>query len=70
VNGITITTDYIIEGAHADPAHQSAVKSAFELAFNVPDSPQVRCTQPATVPFNTLGYLFSAVVKHPVTVAG
>jgi hypothetical protein len=26
-------------------------------------------TQPATVPFNTLGYLFSAVVKHPVTVA-
>jgi hypothetical protein len=27
-------------------------------------------TQPATVPFNTLGYLFWAVVKHPVTVAG
>jgi DMSO/TMAO reductase YedYZ molybdopterin-dependent catalytic subunit len=27
-------------------------------------------TQPASVPFNTLGYLFSAVVKHPVTVAG
>jgi DMSO/TMAO reductase YedYZ molybdopterin-dependent catalytic subunit len=26
-------------------------------------------TQPATVPFNTLGYLFWAVVKHPVTVA-
>jgi hypothetical protein len=23
----------------------------------------------ATVPFNTLGYLFWAVVKHPVTVA-
>jgi len=27
-------------------------------------------TQPATVPFNTLGYLFAAVVKHPVTVTG
>jgi DMSO/TMAO reductase YedYZ molybdopterin-dependent catalytic subunit len=27
-------------------------------------------TQPATVPFNTLGYLFWATVKHPVTVAG
>lgn len=27
-------------------------------------------TQPATVPFNALGYLFWAVVKHPVTVAG
>jgi DMSO/TMAO reductase YedYZ molybdopterin-dependent catalytic subunit len=26
-------------------------------------------TQPATVPFNTLGYLFWAIVKHPVTVA-
>jgi DMSO/TMAO reductase YedYZ molybdopterin-dependent catalytic subunit len=26
-------------------------------------------TQPATVPFNTLGYLFWAAVKHPVTVA-
>jgi DMSO/TMAO reductase YedYZ molybdopterin-dependent catalytic subunit len=26
-------------------------------------------TQPATVPFNTLGYLFWAVVKQPVTVA-
>jgi hypothetical protein len=26
-------------------------------------------TQPATVPFNTPGYLFWAVVKHPVTVA-
>lgn len=26
-------------------------------------------TQPATVPFNTFGYLFGAVVKHPVTVA-
>ena len=26
-------------------------------------------TQPATVPFNTLGYLFWATVKHPVTVA-
>jgi DMSO/TMAO reductase YedYZ molybdopterin-dependent catalytic subunit len=26
-------------------------------------------TQPATVPFNTLGYLFGATVKHPVTVA-
>jgi hypothetical protein len=26
-------------------------------------------TQPATVPFNTLGYLFSAIVNHPVTVA-
>lgn len=25
--------------------------------------------QPATVPVNTLGYLFGAVVKHPVTVA-
>ena len=25
-------------------------------------------TQPATVPFNTLGYLFWAVVNHPVTV--
>ncbi|HTX12906.1 MAG TPA: sulfite oxidase [Solirubrobacteraceae bacterium] len=28
------------------------------------------CTQPATVPFNTHGYLFSAVVKHAVTVVG
>jgi DMSO/TMAO reductase YedYZ molybdopterin-dependent catalytic subunit len=27
-------------------------------------------TQPATVPFNTHGYLFWAVVKHPVTVTG
>jgi DMSO/TMAO reductase YedYZ molybdopterin-dependent catalytic subunit len=27
-------------------------------------------TQPTTVPFNTLGYLFSVVVTHPVTVAG
>jgi hypothetical protein len=27
-------------------------------------------TQPTTVPFNTLGYLFPAVVNHPVTVAG
>jgi DMSO/TMAO reductase YedYZ molybdopterin-dependent catalytic subunit len=26
-------------------------------------------TQPATVPFNSLGYLFWAVIKHPVTVA-
>ena len=26
-------------------------------------------TQPDTVPFNTGGYLFGAVVKHPVTVA-
>jgi len=26
-------------------------------------------TQPATVPFNTLGYLFWATVKHPITVA-
>ena len=25
--------------------------------------------QPAAVPFNTLGDLFGAVVKHPVTVA-
>jgi hypothetical protein len=25
--------------------------------------------EPATVPFNTLGSLFGAVVKHPVTVA-
>jgi hypothetical protein len=25
-------------------------------------------TQPDTVPFNTGGYLFGAVVKHPVTV--
>jgi DMSO/TMAO reductase YedYZ molybdopterin-dependent catalytic subunit len=27
-------------------------------------------TQPASVPFNTGGYLFGAVVKHPVTVTG
>ena len=27
-------------------------------------------TQPDTVPFNTLGYLFAAVVQHPVTVTG
>ena len=27
-------------------------------------------TQPQAVPFNSLGYMFSAVVKHPVTVAG
>lgn len=27
-------------------------------------------TQPVSVPFNTLGYLFWATVKHPVTVAG
>jgi hypothetical protein len=26
--------------------------------------------QPATVPFNTLGYLFWATIKHPVTVSG
>lgn len=26
-------------------------------------------TQPATVPFNAQGYLFGAVVRHPVTVA-
>lgn len=26
-------------------------------------------TQPPTVPFNTLGYLFWATVKQPVTVA-
>ena len=26
-------------------------------------------TQPATVPFNTLGYLFWAIIKQPVTVA-
>jgi DMSO/TMAO reductase YedYZ molybdopterin-dependent catalytic subunit len=26
--------------------------------------------QPAAVPFNTLGYLFGAVVKHPITVSG
>ena len=25
--------------------------------------------QPATVPFNEQGYLFGAVVEHPVTVA-
>ena len=25
-------------------------------------------TQPATVPFNDLGYLFWAIVKHPVVV--
>jgi hypothetical protein len=25
--------------------------------------------QPAAVPFNTLGYLFGAVVKHPITVS-
>jgi DMSO/TMAO reductase YedYZ molybdopterin-dependent catalytic subunit len=27
-------------------------------------------SQPTGVPFNTLGYLFSAVVKHPVTIVG
>jgi hypothetical protein len=26
-------------------------------------------TQPDTVPYNTGGYLFGAVVRHPVTVA-
>jgi hypothetical protein len=26
-------------------------------------------TQPLTVPFNNGGYLFGAVVQHPVTVA-
>ena len=25
-------------------------------------------TQPVTVPFNDLGYLFWAIVKHPITV--
>jgi hypothetical protein len=25
-------------------------------------------SQPDTVPYNTLGYLFGAVVQHPVTV--
>jgi hypothetical protein len=25
-------------------------------------------TQPATAPYNTLGYLFGAVVRHPVTI--
>jgi hypothetical protein len=25
-------------------------------------------TQPDTVPHNTLGYLFGAIVRHPVTV--
>jgi hypothetical protein len=29
---------------------------------------RARRTQPATVPFNDAGYLFWAVVKHPVQV--
>ena len=39
---------------------------SYELLARATDS--TGQTQPATVPFNNLGYLFWAIVKHPVTV--
>ncbi|MFI0367986.1 sulfite oxidase [Actinomadura sp. 1N219] len=39
----------------------------YELLARATD--ETGATQPATVPHNTLGYLFGAVVRHPVTVS-
>ncbi|MFI0407096.1 sulfite oxidase [Actinomadura sp. 3N508] len=39
---------------------------SYELLARATD--ETGATQPATVPFNKLGYLFGAVVRHPVTV--
>src|SRR3954452_3613068 len=41
---------------------------AYELQARATDAH--RRPQPATVPFNAAGYLFSAIVKHPVQVLG
>ncbi|MFC7733103.1 molybdopterin-binding protein [Actinomadura keratinilytica] len=38
----------------------------YELLARATD--ETGAVQPATVPYNTLGYLFGAVVRHPVTV--
>ncbi len=47
-------------------AWKPAAAGSYELLARATDA--AGQTQPATVPFNDLGYLFWAVVKHPVTV--